>query len=356
MKKTLLSLVAVTAIVQAGGNIESMTPLLDVVPEVQGSALDKVSFGGYGKMDYTNYLDKDGKDKLDIYRFILYVGYQFSENIKLVSEIEWEHGGRESTGGYGIVEQAYLDFKMNDALSAKVGHFIVPVGMVNLYHEPTAFTTVSRPETEKYIIPSTWHENGVMLHGKMENISYQAGIIAGLDASDGATSIRGMRQNGQKSKAEDFGFAGRLDYRGNNFYVGASVYSGEAGQGASNVDVTTTISEIHAGINMNGFDLHGLYAMNEIDGNNFDEEGKAQNINTTGAGYYVNASYRMNEWKPFVQYEAYTTDDNKDDITLTTVGLNYIPTEGVVLKGNYVLRDNRGTDDNRVELGIGWSF
>lgn len=357
MKKTLLSLAALTALAQAGGNIESMTPLVDVVPEVQNSALDKISFGGYGKMDYTNFQDADGKDQLDIYRFILYIGYQFTENIKLVSEIEWEHGGRESTGGYGIVEQAYIDFKANDAISAKVGHFIVPVGMVNLYHEPTAFNTVSRPETEKHIIPSTWHENGVMLHGQFaNNFSYEAGVIAALDASDGATSIRSMRQNGQKSKAEDFGFAGRLDYKTNNFYVGGSFYTGDAAQGAAGVDVTTMIAEIHAGVNMGGFDLHGLYAVNDIDGNNFDADGNTQDISKSGEGYYVNASYAIDKWTPFAQYEAYTTDDTKDDITLTTLGLNYKPVHNVVLKADYVIRDNRGTDDDRVELGIGWAF
>jgi len=355
MKKTLLSLVAVTAMAQAGGNIETLTPLVDVIPETQGSALDKVSFGGYGKMDYTNYLDKDGKDKLDIYRFILYIGYQFTDNIKLVSEIEWEHGGRESTGGYGIVEQAYIDFKANDALSAKVGHFIVPVGMVNLYHEPTAFKAVARPETEKYIIPSTWHENGVMLHGTMDNFSYQGGVVAALNANIG-DSIRGMRQNGQKSKAETFGFAGRLDYKASNFYVGGSFYTADASQGISGVDVTTMVSEVHAGVNFSGFDIHGLYAVNDIDGNNLDENGASHDITKSGKGYYVNASYAINEWTPFAQYEAYTTDDNKDDITLTTVGINYNPIDNVVLKADYTLRDNRGKDDDRFALGVGWSF
>jgi len=356
MKKTLLSMVTLVAISHAGGNIKTMTPLIDVIPEVQNSALDKVSFGGYGKMDYTNYIDKDGKDKLDIYRFILYAGYQFTDNIKLVSELEWEHGGREKTGGYGIVEQAYIDFTSSEALSIKVGHVIVPVGMVNLYHEPTAFSTVSRPETEKYIIPSTWHENGAILHGTTNSFSYQAGVVAALNAShkdDNGNvqvhdNIRSMRQNGQKSKAEDFGFVVRGDYKIPSFYIGASYYTGEASQGVSNIDVSTTVAEVHAGFNASGFDIHGLYAINQIDDKN------AATID--GNGYYINGSYSIGEWTPFAQYEAYTTDDTKDDITLTTVGINYNPTHNVVLKADYVLRDNRGKDDDRFELGIGWSF
>jgi len=357
MKKTLLSLAVITAMANAGGNIEAMTPLIDVIPEVKDSALNKISFGGYGKMDYTNFLDKDGShDKLDIYRFIMYVGYQFTDNIKLVSELEWEHGGREKTGGYGIVEQAYLDFRVSDALNFKVGHVIVPVGMVNLYHEPTAFYAVARPEVEKHIIPSTWHENGVIAHGKMDNFSYQAGIVAGLKAWKNGDkgpkmigSIRSMRQNGQKSRAEDFAFVGRLDYDGGGFNVGGSYYAGDAGQGQEGIDVTTTVAEVHAGFNYAGFALKGLYAINEIDDAN-DE------IDTEGEGFYLTAAYTMGEWTPFVRFESYTKNTDKDDIEITTAGINYNPTPNVVLKADYVAYDKRGKDDNRFELGMGYNF
>jgi hypothetical protein len=358
MKKTLLSLAALSAMAHSSGSIDNLTPLTDVIPEANGSAGEKISFGGYGKMDYTNYQDVDGKDKLDLYRFIMYIGYQFSDNIKLVSEIEWEHGGREKTGGYGIIEQAYLDFKVNEALNFKVGHVIVPVGMVNLYHEPTAFYAVARPEVEKHIIPSTWHENGVIAHGKLGNgFSYQAGMVASLNASttndEGDTelisSIRSMRQNGQKSKAEDFSFVGRLDYSAAGFNLGGSYYTGEAGQGVSGVDVATTVAEIHAGFNYAGFNIKGLYAMNEI-------ADDSNAVSTKGAGYYAMAGYTIGEFTPFAQYESYTKDDNKEDIKITTVGVNYNPTANVVLKADYVMYDKRGTDNDRFELGLGYNF
>ena len=361
MKKTLLSLAALTAIAHAGGDITPMQPITNIIPEAKGSVFDKLSIGGYGKMDYTNYLDRDGSnDKLDIYRFIMYVGYQFTDNIKLVSELEWEHGGREKTGGYGIVEQAYLDFRVNDALNFKVGHVIVPVGMVNLYHEPTAFYSVARPGTEKHIIPSTWHENGLMAHGSFDGgLSYQAGIIAGLNATkkDGSAigSIRSMRQNGQKSKAEDFGFVGRIDYKSAMFNVGGSYYTGDAGQGVAGVDVTTSVGEVHAGFNYAGFKVQGLYAINEIDGN--------QGTDTKGEGYYANVAYTFGEWTPFAQYEKFDKDDSQTEGVTTDIilGLNWNPTSNVVLKADYVIsKTNEGAagdkDDNRFELGMGYNF
>lgn len=375
MKKTILSLVALSAIINAQTNgIDDLQPLTDLIPQASEIGLDKISFGGYGKIDYVNNIDDKSKtDTLDMYRFIMYIGYQFSDNIKLVSEIEWEHGGEESTGGYGIIEQAYLDFKINKVLSIKAGHIIVPMGMVNLYHEPTAFNAVARPEVEKYIIPSTWHENGVIAHGKFADFSYQAGILAGFNAEDNK-DIRSMRQNGQKSKAEDFGFVARLDYNGlAGFNIGGSFYTGNAGQGVVGLeDVSITIAEAHASYNYKGFTLRGLYAMSTID--NGDDivtlsiaNGSPTGVATEAEGYYINASYTIDEWTPFVRYEAYndkkksydntaTRDDKKDDIINTTIGINYKPTPNVVIKANYVLRDNRGVDENRFELGLGYSF
>ena len=331
---------------------------------------DKISFGGYGKMDYINYMDDDSaKNKLDIYRLIMYVGYQFSDNVKFISELEWEHGGRESSGGYGIVEQAYLDFKLTNIASLKLGHLIVPMGYINLYHEPTVFNAVNRPEVEKYIIPSTWHENGAIVHGDISGISYQIGIVAGLNAGNGI-EIRKMRQNGQKSKAEDFGIVARLDYKGvPGLLIGGSVYTGDASQGDDSLDgVSTTLAEIHARYSFEGFDIRGLYAMNQVDDATkvaLKHEDKASG---EGNGFYLNVAYNINDYlTPFVRYEKYNRFEEKydksgnevsadEDVTNTVIGLNYRPTKNVVIKADYMIRDNKGVDDNRFELGTGYVF
>jgi len=352
--------------------LEALTEEIAEIKEQEStgsSTMDKLSFGGYGKMDYTNYQDSDKASKLDLYRAILYVGYQFTDNIKFVSEIEWEHGGRESTGGYGIVEQAYLDFKLNNAASLKLGHMIVPVGMVNLYHEPTTFYSVSRPEVEKYIIPSTWHENGAVLHGSINNFDYQVGMMAGLNAGNG-TEVRGMRQDGQKSEAEDFAFVARADYKTNvGINVGASLFTGGAGQETASLSsVDTTIAEVHAGYNLNGIHLNGLYAQSKVSNASAVAANASAAASGKGSGYYVTAAYDVTDkWSPFVQYEKYNRFDEKFDatgvattadkeITNTSIGINYKPTQNVVLKANYIIRDNKGVDDDMIQLGTGYVF
>lgn len=351
--------------------VDALTEELATIKDQKSSSsiMDKVSIGGYGKMDYTNYQDDDKAAKLDIYRAILYVGYQFTDDIKFFSELEWEHGGRESTGGYGVVEQAYLDFKLTDLASVKVGHMVVPVGMVNVYHEPTAFHSVARPEVEKYIIPSTWHENGAVVHGRVNSFDYQVGMFAGLNANNG-TEVRSMRQNGQKSAADDFALVARADYKGNQgINVGASIFTGGAGQGTSTLDdVSTTIAEIHAGYNMYGIHFNALYAQSEIESASAVAIANTDEASGKGSGFYVTVAYDITEkWTPFIQYENYNRFDETysetgistgtgEDIINTTVGVNYKPTKNVVLKVAYLKRDNKGTDDDQIHLGTGYAF
>lgn len=380
-KKIVMSLVTISATMSLhAANIEELNAKFDTLSESildlqentnSSSVMDKVSIGGYGKMDYVRSLDTESgsEAKLDIYRFIMYLGYQFSDDVKFVSELEWEHGGREKTGGYGIVEQAYLDFKLNDMASLKLGHMIVPVGMVNLYHEPTFFNAVNRPEVEKYIIPSTWHENGAILHGEVEGFAYQVGAVAGLNANNGS-KIRDMRQHGQKSKADDLAGVARVDYKGiPGLLVGASIFSGGAAQGTDALDnVSTTVAEVHAGFNFRGFNIRGLYAINQVDGASEVAKTLEKDATGEGSGFYINAAYDVNDKiTPFVRYEKYNVFDEKydslgtkiasdKDTINTVIGLNYKPTRNVVIKADYMIRDNKGKDDNRFELGTGYVF
>ena len=339
-----------------------------------GSSMDKLSIGAYGELNYNHNIDSKDTDHLDFTRAILYVGYQFTDNIKFVSEIEWEHGGYSDNtqlpGGEVILEQAFLDFKLNKMASLKVGHVLVPVGYTNLYHEPTAFRTATRPEVERYIVPSTWHENGAIVHGNVNNISYQFGILAGMNANIGS-EVREMRQSGKESATDNFSFVARVDYKNNSgFDIGASLLTGDADQGTTALDgVKTTIGEVHAGYSLNGLKIRGLYAQNKVDNahkvaiaNGADASGKA-------SGYYLTTSYDVTDkWTPFVQYENYNrfdetfaantgaTTGSQKEVTNKIVGVNYFVTKNVVVKADYNFRDNQGIDDDRFEMALGYVF
>ena len=42
--------------------------------------------------------------------------------------------------------------------NARAGLMLIPMGLVNEQHEPTAALGVRRPDVEDVIIPSTWRE------------------------------------------------------------------------------------------------------------------------------------------------------------------------------------------------------
>src|SRR5688572_25724954 len=125
-----------------------------------------VSIGGYGEIVYNNVaseLENDtpspGNDVIDALRGILYIGYKFNDKLLLNTEIEVEHV-REI-----YLEFAYLDYRFTDAIGARAGLLLAPMGLVNELHEPPVFLGTARPLTESLIIPTTWRENGIGVSG-----------------------------------------------------------------------------------------------------------------------------------------------------------------------------------------------
>ena len=393
-----------------------------------GAAASKVyrsksplSIGGYGDMYFASSDKKDANniavdDIADVYHFVPYIGYKFTDSIILNTELEFEHGGAnpemDEPEGYAIVEFMYLDFLMQQAFNVQLGHLLVPMGLINMRHEPTLFNTVQKPKTEKYIIPSTWHSTGVMAYGTLgeSGISYNVGIIQSLDLNN---ENAGREDQIHESPAGSTGksafnraaLVGRLDYRGvNGLLLGASIYYGDATQGSIS-GANALIYDLHATYEIAGFKAKGLYSAAHIEdadkiaafqsdpSTNPDFDALNQNgLSMQDAnGFYLNleydvlaqagTSYRL---PLFVQYDyidptqnvvdkngnAVANYDYIDDTTglvktastdtkeaTTTVGLNFFPHEQVVLKMDYAMTDvDAGKDYNTFSMGLGFIF
>ena len=52
----------------------------------------------------------------------------------------------------------------------RAGLILVPMGIINRYHEPPVFFSVDRPSFDQSVIPSTWRELGVGLVGRWRDI------------------------------------------------------------------------------------------------------------------------------------------------------------------------------------------
>ncbi len=362
-----------------------------------GAAASKVyrsssplSIGGYGDM-YVAGSDKPGASNVaDVYHFVPYIGYKFTENIILNTEIEFEHGGANpemnDPEGYAIVEFMYLDFLMYQAFNLQLGHLLVPMGLINMRHEPTLYNTVQKPLTEKYIIPATWHSTGAMAYGSFgeTGLSYNAGLIQALDLNNPDNGTKGQIREGRagstgKSAFEEAAFVGRLDYRGlNGLLLGASLYYGSATQG-SVPGADALIYDLHATYELSGFKAKALYGATSISGaeNIAAEPTYGPTSIEASNGYYLNLEYDVlamlsttDRLPLFVQYDyinpaatvvdatAATVDKDIGESATTTVGVNYFPHEQVVLKADYAMTDDLtgGTDYNTFSLGMGFIF
>ncbi len=356
-----------------------------------------LSIGGYAEGLYTAVVkdkhDSGEENRIDLLRAVLYTGYKFTDRIVWNSEIEFEHA---STGAEGSVsvEFATLDFLWNDALNARVGLMLLPMGFVNEIHEPPFYFGTHRPEVERRIIPTTWRENGAGIFGQLagERLSYRIYTVNGFDAQGFSPSgVRGGRQNGSEALAEDMAFVGRVDYSPLDWLlVGGSAYVGDSGQNQSidGVDLPnalTTLWEVHAQLRAQGLQIRGLLSMTHLDnagnltralgpaGTGDLEAGEA--IARRMFGTYGEISYEVVQWispeseatvEPFFRAEWLDTQDDMpsgfaadrtQELEIYTVGLQVRPIPQVVLKLDYRnKRAEQGAAGDEVNAGFGLVF
>lgn len=343
---------------------------------------------GYGEINYNR--PKDGSQaQADIRRFVIGLQHRFDERSKLVSELEVEHAiASSSDKGEVEVEQLYIEHRLNDTYGLRAGLFLMPVGLLNTNHEPTAYYGVERNFVETAIIPSTWREGGVQLFGEHDSgISWAAGISTGFDlgkwdgkAKDGRQSpLASIHQEMQLAKARSLAWFGSVDWRGiPGLRLGASVFGGNAAQGApgfASPDAKVGLWDVHAKWTPGAWDLSAVYARGSISGAgdfNLTLAGAPTPVPNAFDGWYTQAAYR---WQlggdrtlaPFVRYERYNTGRGFDGLpaglnpgaygteTVRTVGLNFYLNPGIVLKAD-LQRFSLDSGRNRVDLGVGYAF
>lgn len=344
-----------------------------------------VSIAGYGEMLLENFADENESGarnapvtRLDFLRAILYAGYRFNDRFLFNSEIEVEHGNEI------FVEFAYLDYLINEYITLRGGLLLLPLGLVNEFHEPTVFIGAKRPDTEQRILPTTWRENGAGVLGSAGRVSYRAYVVNGLNAS-GFTSagVRGGRQRGVQARAANMAFAGRTDVTlMSGVFAGVGFYRGGSGQDAivvngESLDISHTATEFHGQAQFRGFDLRGLYARAWV--GDAGPLSRALNLAVTAPvaeemeGGYIQAGYNVLSQTrhtvgltPYVRLEHIDTQDRipagfvrdaSRDGMLTTVGFEVKPIPQIALKTEFQrIRNEAGTGRNQFNINLGYAF
>ena len=355
----------------------------------------RLTIGGYAQIDYNQPLSSGTYNNgvLDVHRLVLLFGYKFNDRTKFITEIEYEHVSEV------YVEQAFLQYEIAPWLNFRGGLMLIPMGIINEYHEPPTFNGVERPNVDKFIVPTTWREIGAGFSGTfpLAGLSYQLYLVNGFSGYTDGPAISGKDgfRKGRQKGAESLLTSPNLSFRVEHFglpglQVGISGYSGKTqtslknGLDRTDKDGMAIVDSSVCSLNMVGADLRYSFAGLKIRGQvNYGLVGNSRQYNEfTGSdvgnsifGWYGEIAYDLfslldgadSELISFIRYENYDTHAgaegdpdhnpafNRSDITF---GAGWKITEGVMLKGDYQLFMNKGDIENmsQVNLGIGIWF
>lgn len=341
----------------------------------------RIPLGAYGE---AHYVRQAGEAEANMRRFVLFAGHAFNDWARFYSELEFEDGGHEVA-----VEQAYLELAKSKRIGLRAGLVALPLGILNLYHEPPTFNGVDRPLVDRVIIPTTWRELGVGVFGQVvDGVHYQLYLVNGLDAArfSPTTGIRPARGQGIEAQADDGAVTGRVSTnRLLGVDVGAGFYAGGAGQRTEALDgVRVAIAEVDGRFSRWGLDLRAEYARVFISGAaRVTDFLRATNpsspaIPSALQGFYAEAGYdvlrpfriRDQQLVSFVRYEDVDTRAELPDVPnpgdataqeFVTAGLTYRPHPQIVFKMDHrwtvagrVAGDDSTAD--RLSFGIGFMY
>ncbi|WHZ13318.1 MAG: hypothetical protein OJF52_000150 [Nitrospira sp.] len=361
-------------------------------------AAPKAIVGGYMDIQYRAQRQASiengyggGTNGFDQQRFVPFIYADITEHVKFASEIEIEHGIRETSDNEISLEFATIDYLVNEPFNIRAGIILMPLGKFNLLHDSPLNDLTDRPLVSQLIIPSTMAETGAGFYGTLypgrtSKLDYEFYVTTGPCGynSDGSPRIseeNGTRNTRQRKCASDDGLdinngkavIGRVAFSPmlGMEVAGSSYYGNSAPNGNYN---SLSISAIDWTFQRGPFELIGEAAWAYARGNS-----RAIQTNTLGLtpgslltgisgngglgippqrmnGYYIQANYhfmpafltklspkRFGEGSTFtavIRYDRVDTNrDNKTggfgDMEQISFGLNYRPVEDAVFKISY---------------------
>jgi len=178
-----------------------------------------VSVGGYADMEYFDLQNSESTFKQ--HRWIMNIGAEVHDRIRFNSELEIEYGGPNvpNADGEVKVEQAYMDYLINDKINLRAGALLVPFGRYNLYHDSDLQDLTDRPLVARDVIPTTWTEAGYGFFGEFNptigsnedlTLGYELYAVNGLDSGFSDTGLSGARSSLKTDNNDNKGLVGRM--------------------------------------------------------------------------------------------------------------------------------------------------
>jgi hypothetical protein len=271
-------------------------------------------------------------------------------------------------------------------MQLRVGNVLVPVGFLNENHEPIFFYGVYRPLVDRFVIPSTWNQNGVGVYGDLGPLRYKAYLLTGLDAFgdeplQAGTWVRNAR-TGAFGPARTWAGVASLNADVGPATFGGSFYGGDAGQGYRDaagavISPTVLLGEVHALVAWKGLTARGIMSWGSLSQSAAVSEAllKApdQYIGSRAWGGYVEAGFDVltlvgssMSLSPFLRFEALNTQAAVEglgvlnpafDRRVFTTGIDFKPIPQVVVKADWQQITTMASQTlQQWDLGVGFVY
>ena len=350
----------------------------------------KLTIGGYAQIDYNQLLDNGSINNggLDVHRLVLMFGYKFNERTQFITEIELEHVKEV------YVEQAFLQYEILPWLKLRGGLMLIPMGIINEYHEPSTFNGVERPNLDKYIVPTTWREIGAGFTGTFPSaaLSYQVYLVNGFNSYKEGPTLNGSNgfRNGRQKGAESIINSPNLTFKVNYFGIqglqlGLSGYTGKTQSSlygaieksdspavamADSSVVGLSMLGVDARYQRGGLQLRGQANLGFVTNSASYNEFTGSDLGSSIGGWYLELSYDLlhtvesleSELIPFIRYEQYNTHASTENPlgvnpafkrSDLTVGMGWKLSAGAMFKADFQWFANKGTDVAKKQFNAG---
>ena len=353
-----------------------------------------LSIRGYGELTYNQKFENGTRynGELDVQRFVLFFGYRFNEKLQLITEVEMEHAAEL------FVEQAFANYKLSPSFQIRAGLLLIPMGIINEYHEPTTFHGVERPSVDKNIVPTTWRELGFGVTGLLLNTGfrYQLYLVNGMKSYDETGLLRGQdglrkgRQKGIQSIISHPNLSAKIDYFGiSNLKLGLSGYFGktqsslydklsvqnqEAILKADSSIVNISMIGLDARYDWNAFEFRSALIYSKHGNTSAYNSFTNSDLGAKMLGWYVEAAYDLlsigetdhnTSLLPFIRFEKYNTHHSTESIEMNdsfdrreiTVGMSWRHGTSISFKTDIqFIKSQNNERSNQFNMGIGFWF
>jgi len=337
-----------------------------------------VSLGGYADMEYLDL--ETSESTFRQHRWVINIGAQVTDRIRFNSEYELEYGGSNAPGGDGEakVEQAYMDYLINDIINLRAGALLTPFGRYNLYHDSDLQDLTDRPLLARDIVPTTWTEAGYGIFGEFNPavgsyedllMNYELYVVNGLDSGFSDTGLGGARSSLKTDNNDNKAVVGRLALSpllGHE--LGVSGYLGKYDAGNDHNLTGIGIDNLNT---FGPFELITEYAYFDVE----ETPTATSDLSNFFQGAYAQLNYHF--WPEFLKnsflgrnfdhptftlvgrYDWAGIQDDSDAGTgnnvedRRTIGLNYRPIDSFVMKFEYQINDK---EKETLEAGDGDGF